>query len=422
MKLGNLLLIASLLIGSVASAQDGELEGAERECLRMRKIANDAMEFTNYREATTYFLKAEQICDEFGKDNYDRLVSCAMQMAQQTEGNEQKAYIDTLLGAWDRAEEKGFYDEVDDLNRGYYYMYSSTPDNEKADFHMKRAIDKRGDNIEGFLPLYFYNVYSLWYIAPDDEAKDGLKQRFIREYFELTKVISEKNFAPKTQETLKQYFANMIQTCDDILPAMPQFMSTLPEETAAKKELMLDMAGMLADLGCSDGDEYKALGKALYEIAPEDPEVKKIAISVMDNYAEKMALLDDLIANATSEEEKNDYRYMKTYAYFKAGQYQTAYTSAKSVGGKYKGDALSIMGQCVAATANSCGDSTFERKCNYVYAVQMLEQARANGASVSSLISNYQSKYPTSGEIFEAGNPTSVSLSCWGVSVNPKGN
>ncbi|MGB0915231.1 MAG: hypothetical protein ACPGVI_04120, partial [Crocinitomicaceae bacterium] len=69
--------------------------------------------------------------------------------------------------------------------------------------------------------------------------------------------------------------------------------------------------------------------------------------------------------------------------------------------------------------ANNCGSSTFERKCNYIYAVQLLEQARSLGESTGGTISSFRNNFPTDSEKFENGSPSSVSLSCYGVSVNP---
>jgi hypothetical protein len=90
------------------------------------------------------------------------------------------------------------------------------------------------------------------------------------------------------------------------------------------------------------------------------------------------------------------------------------------VSGKYKGEALKIAGQCVGQLANSCGSSTFERKCNFYHAVNLLQQAQSAGANVGGIIGSYRAQCPTADEKFDAGNPSSQSLSCWGVTVSVK--
>ena len=87
--------------------------------------------------------------------------------------------------------------------------------------------------------------------------------------------------------------------------------------------------------------------------------------------------------------------------------------------GEHKGKALVIAGKSVGSNANNCGASTFERKCNNIYAVQLLEKAKALGASTGNSISSYKSRYPTSDDLFQNSNPQSVTLTCYGVTVNP---
>ena len=153
---------------------------------------------------------------------------------------------------------------------------------------------------------------------------------------------------------------------------------------------------------------------------PNNPDVIVIYLEGVSSPREKIDAYEKLLSNATTEEEKNKYRYKIAAEYFNMNSYNTAYNKAKAVSGEYRGSALSIMGQSVGATAMSCGESTFERKSNYVYAVQLLEQAQANGASgLGGVISSYKSNYPTKSECFDAGNPSSITLTCWGVSVAP---
>lgn len=418
MKLGKLLVVASLLIGSTTFAQ----EGVERECLRMRKIANDAMEITNYKEATTYFVKGEAICDEFGKDNYDRLISCVMGVLEvNTEGETYKAYVDTLLWAWERSEEKGFYDNADDVNRGYFYLQQDPVNYVMADKYLSRGIEKQGKEVnEQFLPLYFYNVYSLWYMEQDAAAKTALKQRLIKEYFSLSKLVKEANFAPSTQESLTQYLAQVIQSCDDITPEIPAFMEALPEDKEAKKTALMDMATLLENNGCTEDDGYKEMVETLYELDPQDPGIIKMKISIAGSCQERIAAYKQLMSNAQTDEERNEYAYAIAYEYFSCGNYNTAYSKATGVTGEFRGQALEIMGKSVAATANTCGASTFERKCNYIYAAQLLEKAQAAGVGgLGGSIAKYKEAAPDANDCFDQGNPGSVTLTCWSVTVSP---
>jgi hypothetical protein len=413
MKLGKILIVASLLIGSTAFAQEGE----DRECTRLRVVANNAMGVENWKEAVEFFIRAEAYCPEaeFGKANYDRLLACVQNMmaTQEEESDGYYAYLDTLMMVWDKSQEKGHYDQIDDISRGYHYTLLKNPDYVKADFYMSRGIKTQGTKIadEVYLLLYYYNVYSLWYIEQDAEAKEAVKQRYINEYFELTKLVKEANFAVSTQETLTQYFTLVISSCDDLLPSVPTYMETLPEDPAEKKTALMNFAQFLIDQGCEDSEEFKMMAEAMYEVDPNDPEIQILYVQGLP-CNERIPIYKEIKENTFDAAKKNELQYKIAVCYMSMGSYNNAYAAAKAVTGANKSKALKIQAQCVAATANSCGDSTFDRKCNFLYAAQLMEQGGMDGSA-------YKSKGPSQEDCFNNNSPSSVTLKCWGVTVNP---
>ena len=66
MKLANLLLGLTLMIGLNSVAQDD----AERECKRMKFLAGEALKVENYKEAAMYYLKGEEICGGYDKNDH----------------------------------------------------------------------------------------------------------------------------------------------------------------------------------------------------------------------------------------------------------------------------------------------------------------------------------------------------------------
>ena len=99
------------------------------------------------------------------------------------------------------------------------------------------------------------------------------------------------------------------------------------------------------------------------------------------------------------------------------GSYKSAVNVAKSVNGEYAGKALKLIGDAIAKTANSCGDTSFERKANFWLANDYYKKAAAAGESVST--SQYLSNAPTGEEIFDQGlsKGNSFTLTCWGEST-----
>lgn len=415
MKLSKLLIVASLLIGSTAFAQDGE---EDRECTRLRVVANNAMGVENWVEAVTYFIRAEEYCSdaEFGKDNYDRLLACIqekMALHEEAEDEVYYAYMDTLMMVWDKAEEKGHYDKADDINRGTYYTYLKPANYLKADELLSRAIEEAGTKLEDEYALltYYYNVFSLWFIEQDAEAKENLKQRFINDYFRLTKLVKDANFSLETQEQLTAYLAQVITSCEDLLPAVPKYMESLPEDPEERKTALMNFGQLLIDNNCTDSDEFKTIAEELYRLDPNDPQVIQIILP-LKSCSERIPIYKQMKENAFEVEEKNELQYKIAACYLNMGSYNNAYAAAKSVTGSNKSKALKIQAQAVAATANSCGNSTFERKCNFLYAAQLMEQGGMSGA-------NYKAKGPSADDCFNNNSPKSVTLTCWGVTVNP---
>jgi len=108
------------------------------------------------------------------------------------------------------------------------------------------------------------------------------------------------------------------------------------------------------------------------------------------------------------------------YSYFQIGALFKAYNSAQSVEGEFKGKAYHIMAQCVANTANICGDSVLERKSNYIYAIQLLERAKGNRVNgLEDEISMYKQTIPDINDCNTNSNLSFLTLSCWKVSVKP---
>ncbi|GAB5416549.1 MAG: hypothetical protein Crog4KO_34130 [Crocinitomicaceae bacterium] len=408
MKLGTLLIVASLLIGSAAYGQ-------MTDCERFLGVANNAYAQENFPEAIEYYKKVEAECEELGKDNYDRLVASYIALMDKEEfgGDAWLDKLEKVMATWEVMDEKGFYNKEDDLTRGYYYSNMRTPDYAQADKYLARGIRAAGTDLydENYITLFYFNTYTMWYIELDEAKKAELKQRLIKDYFEMSKLIKDANFAPSIQEGLTGYLGQVITSCEDLQPEIPVFIESLPEDPESKKTALMNMAKLMKDNECLETDEYKNIADMLYKLDPEDEEIQIIVLETK-SYSEQIPILKELKAQAETDEEKNKYQYKIAYNYSEMNQYKAAYSAAQAVGGKNKSNALVIQAQAVAAMANSCGVSTFDRKCNYIYAAQLMEQAGRDG-------SKYRAAGPTKEDCFNNSNPTSVTLECWGVTVNP---
>ena len=416
MKLERLLLGTLIVIGFASYAQD---EDQERECTRMRFLAGEELKIKNYTGASMYYLKGEKICGGYDAANYGRLIGSLRNAISGIQDKDQKtAYIDTLVNTYQRAEDAGAYDQADDLIRASFILQSPKPDRKKADELFRRGIDAGGLSVnEAYVSYFYYNTYAMYAEAPTPE----LKKRMIAEYFELSTLISKAGMSVKTQETITGYFNAVVRSCEDILPDLKGYIENLPEDPEVKKAAVLNFISLLDKKECTESAEYSQLIDIYVEIDPTsfDAQMLKVkALMSKNKYSDAITALRKAKELAPDNEKAQEINYEIARAQYSSGSYSAAYTTAMSVSGAMKGKALVIAGQSVGKNANNCGSSTFERKSNYIYAVQLLEQARNLGESTGGTIASFKANYPTDGEKFENGSPSSITLSCYGVTVN----
>ena len=418
MKTVNFILLIFLTTGSMSFAQDD----AERECKRMRFLAGEDLKIKNYKSAVKHYILGEEICGGYDAANYNRLIGSLRNAINGiTEPTEKMAYIDTVVAAYNRYEKAGGYNQKDDLLRAAFILQSSNPDRELANTLFRRGIAAQGTaTAEGYVSYFYYNTYAR-FAAAKEEGKATLKKTMISDYFELSALISKANMSVLTQETITEYFNAVVRSCDDILPELKGYIENLPTDPEVKKAAVMNFIELLDKKKCTDAPEYLKLIEIYVELDPTsiDAQLMKAKVLMKSAIGDAIKALKTARGVATDDAKKQEISYMIAAAQFKSHSYKAAYTTAMSVTGEHKGKALAIAGKAVGSNANNCGSSTFERKCNNIYAVQLLEKARALGESNGSSISSYKSRYPTSDDCFQNSNPQSVTLSCYGVTVNP---
>lgn len=411
MKLTNLIATAFILFSFWTIAQEDE---AERECKRMLYLAQQArMDKNDYHESAIYMLKAENMCGGLDEKNTKILIaSLRNTLNGLSDEAQKKAYNDTLDGAFTRAEKNGFYSNENDLIWGATIVGTTNPNRPKANELFKRGIAAQGEKVhEGYVVYYYYNLYAMYAAAAD---KAELKKEMISVYFELSELIGKGNMSQQTQETVTGYFNAVVRTCDDILPDLGGFISKLPQDPAVKMSQVKNFISLLESKECTDASEYIQLIDTLVSIDPNSLDaqlMKAKAQMAKKDYRGAISTLQTAKGLSNDDNQKNEITYTIANAQYYSGSYTAAYNTAMSVGGDFRSKALIIAGNSVAKNANNCGNSTFERKCNYLYAAQLLEQAGQSGASM-------RAQGPTEGEIFDNNSPSSVTLSCYGVAVS----
>ena len=410
MKLGKLLLGAIVLISSISFAQ-------EDECGRYQTIAGYAYKEKNYEKVTMAYNKALEHCGTLEMkfiNPFIYSIKMAMKNAPTNEGK--AAYLDTLLNVYEKAQKDHGLQKDWQCYIGYSYL---TQGNEKkADAAYQIGIHHEGPKANaGMLKQYYSNIYNLWVKETEETIKNEYKKRLIAEYFRLSEYINKSEMGADVLEFLAIYLDKAVTDCESVLPSINEFMTQLPQEDIAKKTTVTNFMSLLENKKCTESDEYAMLVDTIIAINPNSTEailIKAKLLMAQNKTNEAIKVYQNVLEKSTDDEEISDIEYEIAKAYFNKRNYKAAHNAGLKVSGKNSKLGYEIAAKSVNALSNECGVSTFQRKANNYYAVQLAEKS-----GNSTLISAYKNQCPTSNDGFietiEAGQQ--IELECWGKTV-----
>ena len=400
-----------------------------RECNRLKFLAQEerksieidtsaTLKLMHFKTEFTYLLKGEAICGTYTKNNYNYIIRSGQDILKLEKDSKLKSrYIDTLFFIYKKMDLLKFGDKNIVLKLADYALLKSEIERTVSDAYYTRAFkDTSLKFTSENLTNFYSNLYLLYSSEVDVAAKNVYKKRLISDYFMLSRLISVKKLSSKTQESISNIFNGTIKNCEDLLPDLKVFISELPKDIDLKIKTTTNFISLLKEKSCTDSKEYEMLVDTLIKFDKTTATIiaKAELLIVKKRYNEAISSLNSAKAMTKDAVQLEDIDFQILEVQFhNLNNYQTAYRLALGISGSNKNKALQIAAKCVANSANSCGSSTFDRKCNYYYAAELAERAGDSGAA-----SRYRANAPSSEEKFNNNNPSTVSLSCWGVTVN----
>ena len=400
-----------------------------RECNRLKFLAQEerksieidtsaTLKLMHFKTEFTYLLKGEAICGTYTKNNYNYIIRSGQDILKLEKDSKIKSrYIDTFFFIYKKMDLLKFGDKNIVLKLADYALLKSEIERTVSDAYYTRAFkDTSLKFTSENLTNFYSNLYLLYSSEVDVAAKNLYKQRLISDYFMLSRLISVKKLSSKTQESISNIFNGTIKNCEDLLPDLKVFISELPKDIDLKIKTTTNFISLLKEKSCTDSKEYEMLVDTLIKFDKTTATIiaKAELLIVKKRYSEAISSLNSAKAMTKDAAQLEDIDFQILEVQFhNLNNYQTAYRLALGISGSNKNKALQIAAKCVANSANSCGSSTFDRKCNYYYAAELAERAGDSGAA-----SRYRASAPSSEEKFNNNNPSTVSLSCWGVTVN----
>ncbi|PWH85934.1 hypothetical protein [Brumimicrobium oceani] len=416
MKIGKLILGAlfTLSFGLASYAQEGTNEADE--CTRYKAIAGNAYKAKEYEKVTRSYIKAQKECGTLEMVFYNPFIySVQRSMSNATDDSTKAAYLDTLIMVYEAAQETHGVQKEWQAYLGYSYLMQGAAGNmKKADEAYRIGIHHEAEKVnKGFLQQYYVNLYNLWVQEQDEKAKEKYKKRIITEYFKLSDYASKGDMGAEIIDFVSVYMNRAVTDCESIVPEIESFMTELPQELEAKKSTVKNFMALLEKQECTKNEVYAHLVDTIIAIDPSvDAVLAKAKLQISrGSTSAAISTFKEALGMAESADQKSDIEFEIANTYFRIGSYKAAHSAGLAITGKNAGKGYEIAAKSVSATSNDCGVSTFDRKANYYYAVELAEKSGNAG-----LVSSMKSQCPTSSDIFNEDKAVgeTVELSCWG--------
>lgn len=417
-------------------AQEGEQELSE-DCKKYLSLAGMYGQQSAWRDAANFFMKAHAACGEDKLDQRDwkngRAIYTKL-MDAATDGAVKKGLQDTIFLFYDT--ELKYY-STPDLSAEYAakLVKIQSKDAAKIDSLFSGSVHELKEklSVNEFI-FYYIHIIGKFNDAPAEE-KDAARDFAIDEYLILSDYISTaiKGFKAmkseksakgveayeKAQSYLDNYFGKLAKDCEMITEVLGEKATSLPKDKDDKLAKINTYLNLLEKRGCGKSDLYGQLADSAIAIAPSAEAYfaqakyfdKREEASKAIQYFEKAVELE-----GEAGENIDAYNFSLANALLGSKKYRAAFNVAKKVNGEFKGKAMLICAGAIGATANSCGETTFERTSNFWLADDYMKKASALGEEYSS---RYASNAPTTEIFFGEGKAVGdrVTLSCWGEST-----
>jgi hypothetical protein len=399
----------AVFLGFSVNAQDDE-------CTRYKAIAGNAYQIKNYEKVTMAYNKAQLECKTLDMKFYNPYIySVKMAMRNAPDDAAKLAYLDTLINVYETAQATHGMQKQWQSYLGYSYLTRANDgDLERADTAYSIGIHHDGPKAnEGMLQQYYANIYNLMVKSEDEAVVSSYKKRLITEFFQLSEYVNKGEMKPEIMDFLSIYLDKAVTDCDAVLPSIREFMTELPNDVETKKLTVSNFMSLLEKKDCTTSPEYAMLVDTIIAIDPSVGAVlaKAKLLLAQNKTSEAVGVFKEALEMTSDPDQVSDIEYEIASAYFRTRNYKSAHNAGLAVSGKNSSKGYEVAAKAVNAMMNDCGASTFDRKANNYYAVELAQKS-----GNSALVNAYKNQCPTSSDAFneglEAGDE--VTLECWG--------
>lgn len=426
-----LILVALLTVTSFGFAQKNT-----EDCTKFRALAGDYGTQGMHLDALRFHVKAFNACGLEGLEKTDwnnaKIFVKALIKAEKDEARKSEL-TDSLIWIFKEGDTYGD-DPKWKADYATALMRTKSKDAKTIDSLYGNSIHAlKGNASTNHINYYYVHLVNKFNSTPEGEKKEQARNFAIEEFLTLSDYCDQAIKAYKesgkesrikyyksAQAYLETLFVQLAKDCESLTSVLSKKITNLPAEKDEKINKIKGYLSLLENRKCTESDLYGQFADSLIILEPTAD-----AYYAQGNFfykkkefkKSKMYFTKSIELEADGEN-TNKYKLGLANSQYASHSYKAAFKTAKSIQGEERGKALVICANCIAATANSCGDTSFERKANYWLANDYIKKAIAAGASgISS--SKYLNNAPSSTDIFDEGKAKgqTILLKCWGEST-----
>ncbi|UKM66196.1 hypothetical protein GSB9_02776 [Flavobacteriaceae bacterium GSB9] len=443
-------LLAFLFIGlGLGFAQQDE------ECMTKLSIFHEYTKAKNYDAAYEPWMAVRNKCPKFNNAIYVDGEKILEHKIDNSTGAEKVAYINDLLKMWEQRAEhfssktpKGeyaakacqlMYDNQKELNKSKEELYEC--------FDNAYKLDK-----ESFTnPKSIYTYFSLMVDLYDDGKKpaaelfskyDDVVDKIeveVKNYSEKLNKLIEKDSTGASytsrEKSYKRYYESYLKAydqiaesvdgklgpranCDNLIPIFKRDF----EENKTNAIWLQRAAGQMSQKECTEDPLFFELVNAYHDLSPSSKSAYYLGI-LKDKEGDANGAIkfyEQAISLETDDYQKSKLYYRIASKLKSRGSYGKArnyYNQALSLNPSNGRPYLAIAAM-YAASANNCGDTTFNKRAVYWLAANEARKASRVDPTLKKAaaqsVANYEAKAPSNSDVFSSGRSgETLSIGCW---------
>ena len=425
MKNTILLFISLLAVTTVAKpiVSEGKFGSDSVECVKNISVYREFVKQKNYTDAVSPWRWAYLNCPKSTKNLYIDGSKIFKHLIKNAKGNKplQVALVDSLMMMYDQR--MTFFGQ-----EGYVLglkgadMLKLQPKNlEDAFILLQQSVEMQGSKSKATALAVYFQAATKKFESGTFAKSDVLEvYSIVADYidYNINKGGKSQKFYAQAAEKVEKLFVPFA-TCEDLVSMFDAKYAENPDDLGLLKRI----TKVLDQKDCADASVYFTAAAKLHEVEPTAFSAYSMGnLSLKKNKSsDAIVYYKQALEMAETEEEKANYYYGLSGAYFKLGSLQTARSNAyKAIELKVNwGKPMILIGDIYAAASKDCGSNTFEQGMVFSAAIDKFIQAKNIDATVvgaaNKKIATYSKYLPSSEDAFFSGatEGSAFQVGCW---------